>query len=283
MRNLNQRLDICSINTATLGHNQPIVKTIDAVARAGFGYIAPWRKEVEAANIHEVARQLRALNLKLSGYVRSTFFTSGSPAQFASSIEDNKKALDQAAELGAPSLIVVGGGLPSGSRSLADARKLYVEGTAQLWDYAKTVGVGITLEPLHPMYAAERSCVVTLDDALDICHEIDPDQTGSLGVAIDVYHCWWDRHLSSHIERAGRERRINAFHVSDWLTPTQDMLLDRGMMGDGVIDLKGIREQVEAVGYVGAVEVEIFSENDWWQRDAQETLRICAERLQTVC
>ncbi len=283
MRDLHQRLDLCSINTATLGHRLSIHDTLDAVARSGFGFVAPWRKEVEAANLRDVARQLRALGLRLSGYVRSTFFAGSSPEQFAAHIEDNQRALDQAAELGAPSLIVVGGGLPPGTRSLADARARYLEGVARLWEYARSVGVGITLEPLHPMYAAERSCVVTLDEALDICHAVDPGQTGGLGIAVDVYHCWWDRHLTSHIERAGRERRIDAFHVSDWLSPTRDMLLDRGMMGDGVIDLKGIRAQVEAAGYAGAVEVEIFSQSNWWQRDAQETLQVCADRLQTVC
>lgn len=283
MRSLHQRLDLCAINTATLGHRLSIHDTLDAIARSGFGFVAPWRKEVEAANLRDVARQLRALGLRLSGYVRSTFFAGASPEQFTAHIEDNQRALDQAAELGAPSLIVVGGGLPTGTRSLADARARYIEGVARLWEYGRNVGVGITLEPLHPMYAAERSCVVTLDEALDICEAVDPGQTGGLGIAVDVYHCWWDRHLAAHIERAGRERRLDAFHVSDWLSPTRDMLLDRGMMGDGVIDLKRIRAQVEAAGYAGAVEVEIFSQDNWWRRDAQETLQVCAERLQTVC
>jgi len=141
------------------------------------------------------------------------------------------------------------------------------------------------LEPLHPMYAADRSCLNTLTRALDLADVLEPapSEAPILGVAIDVYHVWWDPDLTASIERAGMARRIFAFHVCDWLVPTRDLLTDRGMMGDGVIDIPRIRNAVEAAGYAEQIEVEIFSDRDWWGRPAKETLSACAERLRTVC
>ena len=136
----------------------------------------------------------------------------------------------------------------------------------------------LAIEPLHPMYAADRACVNTLKQALDLCDELGE----GLGIAVDVYHVWWDPELEREIRRAGKER-ILAFHVCDWLVPTTDLLLDRGMMGDGVIDIRKIRGWVEDVGYDGFAEVEIFSANNWWKRDPEEVVRICAERHRSVC
>jgi sugar phosphate isomerase/epimerase len=132
------------------------------------------------------------------------------------------------------------------------------------------------------MYAADRACVNTLAQALDLCDTLDPDNEGGLGVALDVYHVWWDPQLERSIERAGK-RRILAFHVCDWLVPTRDLLTDRGMMGDGVIDLPRIRSWVERTGYQGFHEVEIFSELDWWKRDPDEVLDTCKDRHQRFC
>jgi sugar phosphate isomerase/epimerase len=137
----------------------------------------------------------------------------------------------------------------------------------------------LAIEPLHPMYAADRACVNTLDQALDLCASLGP----GTGVAIDVYHVWWDPGLAKAIARAGRMGTILAHHVCDWLVPTRDLLLDRGMMGDGVIDLAGIRRMIEDAGYHGPQEVEIFSRDDWWQRDGDEVLAICQERFASVC
>ena len=145
-------------------------------------------------------------------------------------------------------------------------------GIAALLDYARQAGLRLAIEPLHPMYAADRACVNTLEHALDFCDELG----NGLGVAVDVYHVWWDPHLAAGIKRAAG--RILGFHLCDWLVPTTDLLLDRGMMGDGVIDLKAIRVQVEAAGYTGPREVEIFSQNNWWKRDADEVLRTARER-----
>jgi sugar phosphate isomerase/epimerase len=135
----------------------------------------------------------------------------------------------------------------------------------------------LAIEPLHPMYAADRACVNTLEQALDLCDELDAQRSGALGVAVDVYHVWWDPKLEQQIARAGKKRLL-AFHVCDWLTPTRDLLNDRGMMGDGVIDIPRIRGWMEAQGFQGYSEVEIFSTLDWWQRDAVETLDTCIER-----
>ena len=138
---------------------------------------------------------------------------------------------------------------------------------------ARAAGVPLAIEPLHPMQAAERACINTLEQALDICDALGE----GIGVAVDVYHVWWDPKLEEQIRRAGR-KRILGYHICDWLVPTRDLLNDRGMMGDGVIDLPRIRGWVEGAGYVGFHEVEIFSELDWWQRDPDEVLRVCKQR-----
>ena len=151
------------------------------------------------------------------------------------------------------------------------------DGIAAMLPHARAAGVPLAIEPLHPMYAADRACVNTLAQALDLCDELGDEQ---LGVAVDVYHVWWDPDLARQIARAGK--RILAFHVCDWLVPTTDLLLDRGMMGDGVIDLRAIRAHGRGGGLRGHSEVEIFSAQNWWKRDPDEVLRICIERHQTV-
>jgi sugar phosphate isomerase/epimerase len=143
--------------------------------------------------------------------------------------------------------------------------------------YAKSMQMPLAIEPLHPMYAADRACINTMEQALDICDQLDAQRSGALGVAVDVYHVWWDPKLQSQIERAGRARLL-AFHVCDWLTPTTDLLNDRGMMGDGVIEIPKIRGWVEAQGFAGYSEVEIFSAGNWWQRERAEVLDTCIQR-----
>jgi sugar phosphate isomerase/epimerase len=282
VRSLAQHLDLCSINTATLGYQLAIEQTIDAVARGGFGAIAPWRRELEGRAASQVGRHIREAGLRVSGYCRSTYIPAATREQFLANIEDNRRAVDQAAELEAACFVMVVGGLPEGSKDLADARAQLLEGTGMLLEHARKAGVPLALEPLHPMYCADRSCLSTLEQALDLCDALDPARSGMLGVAVDVYHVWWDPKLPEQIARGGREGRLLAYHVSDWLVPTRDMLLDRGMMGDGVIALPRIRGWMEESGYGGPVEVEIFSQDNWWTRPVMETLAACAERLQTV-
>jgi sugar phosphate isomerase/epimerase len=203
-------------------------------------------------------------------------FTAADEAGRRAALDDNRRAVDEAATIGAQCLVLVVGGLPKGSRNIADARSQVRDGLAALLPYARQAGVPLAIEPLHPMFAADRACVNTLAQANDLCDELGE----GAGVAIDVYHVWWDPDLAKEIARAGR--RILAYHVNDWLVPTTDLLLDRGMMGDGVIDLRAIRALVEATGYRGHCEVEILSGENWWKRDPDEVLRICIERHQTV-
>jgi sugar phosphate isomerase/epimerase len=229
-----------------------------------------------------VARRIRDACLALSGYCRSTYFPAADRTAFLANVEDNRRALDEAAVLGAPCFVLVVGSLPAGARDLAGARRQVADGIAALLDHARQVGVTLAIEPLHPMYAGDRSCVTSLAEALALSAELDPDGQGGIGVALDVYHVWWDWRLAADIAAAGTHRRIAAFHVCDWLVPTQDLLLDRGMMGDGVIDIPLIRSQVESAGYRGFVEVEIFSK-DWWARPEADVLAVCAERLVSAC
>ena len=276
-----------SINTATVRHSRgadwPLARIIDACAARGIRAIAPWRDQVAAAGLDATARQLRALGIELSGYCRGGMFTYTNAAGRQAVRDDNRRALDEACALGAPCLVLVVGALPGAlagrpaHRDIAGAREQVTEGIQALLADARERRMPLAIEPLHPMYAADRACINTLEQALDVCDTLDPDRTGALGVAVDLYHVWWDPKLAAQIERAGRERLL-ALHVCDWLTPTTDLLNDRGMMGDGVIEIRRIRGWLEDQGYAGYSEVEIFSAANWWQRDGGEVLDTCIER-----
>jgi len=201
--------------------------------------------------------------------------------------DDNRRVVDEAKALGAPCIVLVVGGLPqysrpgsAASKDIAAARAQVEGAVAEMMEYAREAKIPLAIEPLHPAYAADRACVNTTKQALDICDRLDPNRTGALGVALDVYHIWWDVELLPQISRAGKDRLL-AFHVCDWLVPTRDILNDRGMMGDGVIDIKSVRRAVEAQGFAGYSEIEIFS-NDWWARPMDEVLRTCIERHRSV-
>ena len=285
MRDLANRLDLCSINTATLGHREKISTVIDAVARHGYGAICPWRRDLQDENVTAIARQIRDARLTVSGYCRSTYFPALTRQELEANIADNIKAVTDAATLGAACFVLVVGSLPEGSRDLTAARAQVEDGVLRLLEHAKKVGIRLALEPLHPMYAGDRSCLNTLQQALDLAEKIEPVSSSlpSLGVAVDVYHVWWDPDLAREIARAGKANRLFGYHVCDWLVPTRDLLTDRGMMGDGVIDLRMIRALMESANYNGPVEVEIFSSLDWWKRPMNDVLAMCSERLQTVC
>ena len=285
MRDLANRLDLCSINTATLGHREKISTVIDAVARHGYGAICPWRRDLQDENVAAITRQIRDARLTVSGYCRSTYFPALTRQELEANIADNIKAVTDAATLGAACFVLVVGSLPEGSRDLTTARAQVEDGVSRLLEHAKKVGIRLALEPLHPMYAGDRSCLNTLQQALDLAEKIEPDSSSppSLGVAVDVYHVWWDPDLAREITRAGKANRLFGYHVCDWLVPTRDLLTDRGMMGDGVIDLRMIRALMESANYNGPVEVEIFSSLDWWKRPMNDVLTMCSARLQTVC
>ena len=259
---------------------------MEACARHGIRAIDPWRDQVAAVGLDRAVRAVRDAGLELSGYCRGGMFTADA-AHRGEARDDNRRAVDEAAALGASCLVLVVGGLPQYSRpgsapnkNLGAAHAQVAEGLAELLEYARTARMPLAIEPLHPMYAADRACVNTLRQALDLCDRIDPARSGMLGVALDLYHVWWDYELFQQIERCGRDRLL-AFHVCDWLVPTSDMLNDRGMMGDGVIDIPRVRGAVEALGYDGYVEVELFS-NHWWSRPMDEVLMTCIVRLKKV-
>lgn len=283
MRDFSQDHRWLSLNTATVRKQWRLDQTIEECARRGIRAISPWRDQVAAVGLDAVARQLRDTGTVLSGYCRGGFFPATDAAGHQAALLDNRQAIDEACTLGAPCVVLVVGSLPgalSGRAAYTDiarARSEVFDGIAATLEYARQVSMPLAIEPLHPMQAAERACVNTLEHALDICDALDPLQTGALGVALDVYHVWWDPKLQQQIARAGRARLL-AYHVCDWLLPTRDLLNDRGMMGDGVVELKKIRGWVEAAGYQGYSEVEIFSALDWWQRPGGEVLDACVSR-----
>ena len=280
VRDLGKNLRSCSINTATLGFQAPISEMIDAVARVGFGGIAPWRREVEGQDVAMIGKRIRDAGLATTGYCRSTYIPSSTRTGFEQNIEANRKAIADAAKLGASCFVMVVGSLPPGSKDLTAARAQVGEASGLLTTFGKSVGVRIALEPLHPVYAADRSCLTLMSEVLDMCDRVEGATDDPwLGVMPDCYHIWWDPYIARDIARAGQTKRIFGLHVCDWLLPTDDILNDRGMMGDGVIDVRGIRGMVEAAGYTGPVECEIFSAKNWWKRPMSETLHVCAERF----
>lgn len=271
-----------SLNTATVRKQGDLLQIMDACARHRIRAIDPWRDQVAAIGLDRAARAARDAGLELSGYCRGGMFTTDA-AHRTEARDDNRRAVDEASALGAPCIVLVVGGLPQYSRpgsvaskDIAAARVQVEDAIAEMMDYAKQAGIPLAIEPLHPAYAADRACVNTTRQALDICDRLDPNRSGALGVALDVYHIWWDPELLLQISRAGKDRLL-AFHVCDWLVPTRDILNDRGMMGDGVIDIKSVRRAVEAQGFAGYSEIEIFS-NDWWAKPINEVLQTCVAR-----
>jgi sugar phosphate isomerase/epimerase len=227
---------------------------VEACATEGVGWIAPWRHKIQSAAA--AAATIRDSGLRVSSLCRGGFFPAATAAARKLRIEDNLRALDDAAALGAEVLVLVCG--PAPDRDLDAARAMVEDGVAQIVDRARERGVRLGIEPLHPMYAAERSVVVTMDQAASLALKFDPKV---VGVVVDVYHVWWDPQIYAEIARAGS--RIFAFHVSDWMVPTNSLLMSRGMMGQGVIEIRRLRQAVEEAGYDGPIEVEIFNEEVW--------------------
>ena len=275
MRDLSRDKQWLAVNSATL-KAWSLEQLVEGCQRAGVGAIAPWRDIVQAAGVEKAGQLIRAAGLDVSCLCRGGMFPAADEAGRRAALDDNKRAVDEAAAIGARCLVLIAGGLPKGSKDLPGAHAQVRDGIAALLPYARAAGMPLAIEPLHPMTAADRACVNTLGHANDLCDELGD----GLGIALDVYHVWWDPDLAGQIARAGR--RIVTYHVCDWLVPTRDLVFDRGMPGDGVIDLKHIRRLVEATGYGGHCDVEIFSTQDWWTRDPAEVLRICLERHQTV-
>jgi sugar phosphate isomerase/epimerase len=266
-----------SLNLATVRAQWKLPQAVAAAERRGFAGVAPWREMVQETGLAESAHVFREHGMRVTGYCRGGLFGAGGPEKFQTAVDDNKRMIDEAAAIGAECMVVIGGGLAPGSRDLPGARAVFAEGLAAILPHARSCHIPLALEPMHPMYAADRGCVTTLKDMLDIADALGND---GLGVAIDTYHVWWDPELAPQIARAGN--RIIAHHICDWLVPTRHMLNDRGMMGDGVIDFPAIRGMIEAAGYLGIQEVEIFSDH-WWSRPGDEVLSTVVERFKAVC
>jgi sugar phosphate isomerase/epimerase len=274
--------ELLSLNTATVRRQWTLPQIIAGCARHEIRGIAPWRDQVAAAGLKDSALRLRDAGLAVTGYCRGGMFPAVDRGGRRAAQDDNRRAVDEALTLGARCLLLVVGGLPKQrdgkieSKDLAGAREMVRDGIGDLLGYARGAGMPLAIEPLHPMYAADRACVNTMEHANDLCDELGP----GVGIAVDVYHVWWDPHLAREIERAASASpsRLLAYHISDWLVPTTDLLNDRGMMGDGVIDLRLIRSWMEDGGYRGFHEVEIFSANHWWKRDPDDVLATCKAR-----
>ncbi|MBV8912389.1 MAG: sugar phosphate isomerase/epimerase [Acetobacteraceae bacterium] len=258
-----------SLNTITVRERWSLAQCIEGCARHGIPAIGPWRDKLHEMGVAAAGRQIRDAGLGVSGLCRGGMF------HLPDAIADNRRAIDEAAAIGAACLVMVCGGLPAGSKDLAGARQRVEDGLAEILPHARAAGVTLAIEPLHPMTCADRSVVSTTGQALAIAERLGD----GVGLALDVYHIWWDPDLSQSVRLAAG--RIAAFHVCDWLVPTQDLVLDRGMMGDGVIDVPGIRTLMESAGYAGLVEVEIMSARNWWRRDPDEVLRVLKDRFLT--
>jgi len=278
---------LLSLNTATVRMQWTMDEIVEGCVRHGIHGIAPWRDQVANAGLIATVQRIREHGLVVTGYCRGGMFPALDASGRRAARDDNRRAVDEALALGARCLVLVVGGLPKdtagrpASKDLAGARAMVRDGIAELLEYARPAGMPLAIEPLHPMYAADRACINTLGQANDLCDEVAPEDDGALGVVVDVYHVWWDPHLAREIARAGARKRLLAHHICDWLVPTTDLLNDRGMMGDGVIDLPRIRQWMEAAGYRGFQEVEIFS-GRWWKTDPDVVLDTCIRRHRDV-
>lgn len=263
-----------AINQFTTLHRWSLTQAIEGYARNGVHAMGIVRDKLQEVGVREARRCLDAHDMTVTCYCIGGLLTDSDPDRFRANLNETRRAIDEAAEIGAGCLVFVAGGLPEGSRDLPAARARCLEGLAEVLPHAREAGVSLALEPLHPMICAFRSCLSTLAQANDW---IDALGAGpELGIVVDVYHVWWDPDMEREIERSAG--RILSFHVCDWLMDTTDLRLDRGMMGDGVIDIRRIRRLVEATGYNGYREVEIFSERNWWRRDPDEVVAIAKAR-----
>jgi sugar phosphate isomerase/epimerase len=247
-----KRLSLNQITT----NRWSVREAVDGCVRAGIPYIGLWREKVAETGLQESACIVRDAGLRVSSLCRGGWFSAGTATERQARLDDNRRAIEEAATLGTDALVLVCG--PAPARDIGAARAYVEEAIAHLLPYAAGHGVKLGIEPLHPMYAGDRSVIVTLAQANQMVQRLDHSH---VGVVIDAYHVWWDPEIYAQI--AAASGRILGFHVCDWLVPTPDMLLGRGMMGDGVIELRRLRQAVEAAGYAGPIEVEIFNQAIW--------------------
>ena len=263
-----------SINQETI-KQWSLPELAEGCAKAGIDKVGLWRAPVQSYGVERTARLLADSGLSVTSLCRGGFFTALDPAERARALDDNRAAVDEAAGLSTDTLVLVSGGLPEGSKDLHGARERIADALAELAPYAAERGVRLAIEPLHPMFASDRCVVSTLSQALDIAERFPADQ---VGVVVDTYHIWWDDQAPAQIARAGAGGRIHSFQLADWITPLPaGVLLGRGQLGDGAVDFRSFRALVEATGFDGPIEVEIFNEA-LWARDGAEVLAEVAAR-----
>ena len=268
-----------ALNTVTVKERWNLRQAIEGCARHGLRGLAVWREDVNALGLAETKKLLDEHRLAVPALIRGGPFPAIDAAARKAAIDDALRGIDEAVAIGAQSLLLVVGGLPAGSRDLAGARAMVRDAIAAMLPHARAAGMKLALEPLHPMFCADKSVITTLGQANDLCDELG---TG-LGVVVDAYQTWWDPMLEREIRRAGRHGRLLGLHLDDWHLAPAHMSLDRGMMGDGVINLPEIRGWMDEAGFTGFHEVELFSANTWWKRDPDEVIEICKQRYATVC
>ena len=252
-----------------------IEEAVPRYAAAGVKGITVWRQALEGRDIAAVGRSIRDHGLSIVSLCRGGFFPATAAAARQQAIDDNRRCIDEAAALGAPLIVLVCGAVPG--LPLAESRRQIAEGIATVLPQAAAAGVRLAIEPLHPVYAADRSAINTMAQARELCEQL---QSPWLGVAVDVYHVWWDPALEQEIAALGRQGTLAAFHVCDWRTPLLDVLNDRGLMGEGCIPIREIRGWVEQTGFRGFNEVEIFS-NRLWATDQDRFLEQIKEAYLT--
>jgi sugar phosphate isomerase/epimerase len=249
-----------SLNSATT-KKWTLAEVVDGCVRAGIPAIAPWRDRVEEAGLDKAAKLIKDAGLRVSSLCRGGFLTAADANGQAAALADNRAAVLEAAALDSRDLFLVVGGLAPGEKDVVAARRRVADRLADLVPFATENGIRLVLEPLHPMYAADRAVISTLGQALDLATPFDAH---AVGVVVDTFHVWWDPGLKAQIERAGREDRIASYQVCDFNMPiAADPLLSRGFMGDGVIDFATISTWVRDAGYAGDIEVEIFNQEIW--------------------
>ncbi|MEU6872496.1 sugar phosphate isomerase/epimerase family protein [Streptomyces sp. NPDC088190] len=263
-----------SINQETI-KQWSLPELAEGCAKAGIDKVGLWRAPVQGYGVERTAALLADHGLSVTSLCRGGFFTALDPAERARALDDNRAALDEAAALSTDTLVLVSGGLPEGSKDLHGARERIADALGELAPYAAERGVRLAIEPLHPMFASDRCVVSTLSQALDLAERFPADQ---VGVVVDTYHIWWDDQAPAQIARAGAGGRIHSFQLADWITPLPaGVLLGRGQLGDGSVDFRAFRTLVEATGFDGPIEVEIFNEG-LWARDGAEVLAEVASR-----
>jgi sugar phosphate isomerase/epimerase len=264
-----------SINQMTV-KQLSLPELVEACGQLGVVNVGLWREPVQTYGVEATAKLVRDAGLTVTTLCRGGFFTAIDPDERAAALDDNRRAVDEAATLGTDTLVLVSGGLPAGSKDLHGARERIADALSVLGPYAEEHGVKLAIEPLHPMYASDRCVVSTLTQALDLAERFPARQ---VGVTVDTYHIWWDDNAPAQIARAGAGGRIHTFQLADWTTPLPEGVLNgRGQIGDGSIDMREWQRYVEAAGYTGAIEVELFNDA-LWARDGREVLAETAERF----